>query len=268
MNACALCPWGLTLTDHNRNGIGIRTVAPAAIATHGTNSALQLLTSRCLQRRSGKREMKQKTSQILYAYWNEVRGNRIAPRRFDIEPARIGSILPETFILERVESGCYRFRLAGTRIFEAFGSEFRGLNFLDLWIGNDRDSIQSQLATLTSGSGVAHLTFDAIAADGRRARFESILLPLTHTSHVLDRIVGSISCISPPAWLGTVRLERNSLIEHDLIQPDGFSSAKINPNERQAPFAPHMRDARLVRSERRQFRVYEGGLSKLESDKV
>lgn len=219
-------------------------------------------------RLSGKCEMKHKTSQILYAYWNEVRGNRIAPRRFDIEPARIGSILPETFILERVEAGCFRFRLAGTRIFETFGIEFRGRNFLDLWCGADRENIQSQLATLTSGSGVVQLTFDAIAEDGRRARFESILLPLTHSSHVLDRIVGSISCISPPAWLGTTRLESYVLIEHGISSPIGTSVTTTDAIERQDPFAPNLREARLVRSERRQFRVYEGGLSKLESDKV
>ena len=212
--------------------------------------------------------MKRKASQVLYAYWNEVRGNRIAPRRFDIEPARIGSILPETFILERVEAGCYRFRLAGTRIFEAFGIEFRGQNFLDLWSEADRGSLRTQLAVLTSGSGVAQLTFDAAALDGRRARFETILLPLTHTSHILDRIVGTISCISPPPWLGTIRLERNELIEHSVIPLADAGPSQINANDRQAPFAPHMRDARLVRSERRQFRVYDGGLSKPEGDKA
>ena len=212
--------------------------------------------------------MKQKTSQILYAYWNEVRGNRIAPRRFDIEPARIGAILPETFILERIEAGSYRFRLAGTRIFEAFGIEFRGINFLDLWTGNDRVVMQEQLRHLTSRSGVARITFEASTNDGRHAQFETILLPLTHTSHVLDRIVGSISCISPPAWLGTARLEQATLIEHDLVAPEGIATAPLEFGERQAPFAPQMRDARLVRSERRQFRVYEGGLSKSESGKV
>ncbi len=48
--------------------------------------------------------MKQRTIQTLYAYWNELRAGRVAPRRLEIEPARIGSILPETFMLERTES--------------------------------------------------------------------------------------------------------------------------------------------------------------------
>ena len=47
--------------------------------------------------------MQQRTNQILFAYWNDVRGERLAPRRFEIEPARIATILPETFILERLD---------------------------------------------------------------------------------------------------------------------------------------------------------------------
>ena len=48
--------------------------------------------------------MKHKTSNILYSYWNKVRGDRVTPRRFEIEPAQIAAILPATFILERVDA--------------------------------------------------------------------------------------------------------------------------------------------------------------------
>ena len=47
--------------------------------------------------------MKNRTSQILFAYWNEARQGRVAPRRLDIEPARIAGILSETMILEQTE---------------------------------------------------------------------------------------------------------------------------------------------------------------------
>ena len=82
--------------------------------------------------------MKQRTSHILFNYWNDVRGDRLAPRRFDIEPSRISKILAETFILERVDSHTYVFRLAGTKICEQFGIEFRGRNFLDFAGDSDR----------------------------------------------------------------------------------------------------------------------------------
>ncbi len=47
--------------------------------------------------------MRHAASEALYTYWNEVRRGRIAPERLEIQPARIGSILLDTFILERVD---------------------------------------------------------------------------------------------------------------------------------------------------------------------
>ena len=98
--------------------------------------------------------MRSKTGQILYAYWNEVRGDRLAPRRFEIEPSRIAPILSETFILERLDADTYRFRLAGTRIGEDFGFEFRGTNFLDGWMADDRITLIRHLQSLTVQGGV------------------------------------------------------------------------------------------------------------------
>ena len=73
--------------------------------------------------------MKQTTIQTLYAYWDGVRAGRIAPRRLEIEPARIAAILSETFMLE-CGDGDYRYRLAGSRLCELFGYELRGTSFL------------------------------------------------------------------------------------------------------------------------------------------
>ena len=66
--------------------------------------------------------MRHRTTQIIYSYWNEARQGRLAPRRFDIEPARIAGVLAETTILEQVDNETYRFRLAGTRITEQFAT--------------------------------------------------------------------------------------------------------------------------------------------------
>ena len=57
--------------------------------------------------------MKLRTNQTLYAYWNELRAGRIAPRRLEVEPSRINSVLAETFMLERASPSTYRYRLAG-----------------------------------------------------------------------------------------------------------------------------------------------------------
>ena len=63
--------------------------------------------------------MRHKTSETLFAYWNGVRGEHLAPRRFQIEPAKISGILSSTFMLERLGPATYRYRLAGTTVRQA-----------------------------------------------------------------------------------------------------------------------------------------------------
>ncbi len=206
--------------------------------------------------------MKQAVSQTLYAYWNEVRGERLAPSRFEIDPSRIGGILPDTFILERVDSETARFRLAGTRICEAFGVEFRGVNLLDVFSMDDRATLKRQIESTVRQGTVGVFSLQAKSEDGLNARFEMILLPLTHNSAAVDRLLGALAPLDEPSWLGADPIARVSIVACDPIWPDGRPHSVINAMGRQSPFLPAMRQARIVRSDRRQFRVYEGGLGR------
>lgn len=210
--------------------------------------------------------MKQKTSQILYAYWNGVRGERMAPRRFEIEPARIATILPETFILERLDTDTFVYRLAGTRLCEQFGCEFRGTNFLDGWSEDDRHIIAQQLAQAAAQGGVVVLDVEAGVLDPARSRvtFEMTLMPLVHTSAQVSRLLGSCSAIDPPGWLGAERLTSKRLLAHHVVWPDGRPHALADKYRNQTPFIASLAGARVVKSERRSFRVLDGGLSKPE----
>lgn len=212
--------------------------------------------------------MKQKTSQILYAYWNGVRGERMAPRRFEIEPARIASILPETFILERLDSDTYIHRLAGTRMCEQFGFEFRGSNFLDSWTDEDRHILAQQFAQASMQGGVLILDFDAGPLDQTRPRvaFEMALMPLVHTSTTVTRLLGACSVIEPPIWLGSEELVTRRLLAHHVVWPDGRPHAIADRYRNQTPFLASLAGARLVKSDRRSFRVLDGGLAKSDKD--
>jgi hypothetical protein len=44
-----------------------------------------------------------------------VRNGRVAPRRFEIEPAKIATLLPQTFIAECEGQLAYRFRSRARR---------------------------------------------------------------------------------------------------------------------------------------------------------
>lgn len=206
--------------------------------------------------------MKSKTSQALYAYWNEVRRARLAPRRFEIEPSRITPVLPETFILERVDTETFRYRLAGTRVCELLGTELRGTNFLDGWLAEDALTLARQLQAAAQQGGVVVATFEAVSFGAPAGTYECILLPLLHTREHVDRFLGALTRLAATAASAETRPTARRLGDVELIWPDGKPHSVIATQNRQTPFLPHVRNARIVRSERRQFRVYEGGLGK------
>lgn len=211
--------------------------------------------------------MRQRATQSLFAYWNGVRAGRLAPRRFEIEPSRIADLLADTFILERVDTENFRFRLAGTRICDVLGPEFRASNFLDPWGDADRETLQQLFHSMTSQGGVGLLEVEAVSRDAViTTRFELLLLPLLHTRDVVDRFLGSIVPLSPEAIPHGERLKLKRLVAHELIWPDGRPHSVVDKVDRQVPFLPHIRTARIVRADRRQFRVYDGGLTKTEGD--
>ena len=204
--------------------------------------------------------MKQRTNQVLYAYWNDVRGERIAPRRFDVEPSQIGGVLSETFILDCSDSASPTFRLAGTKICESFGREFRGELFPDLFRADDRAVVGRHLADVREQGAV--LVLHALAElDGlRQASFEILVLPLVHSGSSISRMLGAVVAIDPPSWLGMERLPPLRMVSHEQIWPDGRPFAVMEKFRNAPALIPELSGARLVRIKRRSFRVLDGGL--------
>lgn len=206
--------------------------------------------------------MDERTSQAVYAYWNEVRGPRLAPRRFEIEPSRITAFLPETFILEREARGVYTFRLAGTRICEQFGREFRGSNLMDPWTPEDREILVRVVETVVREGAVGQIDFTASRSTGRGAAFEMLLLPLIHNGHEINRVMGAMASSDPAANPGPPPFETVRISNFKLIWPDGRPHAVISRMDNQQPFSRQPEHSRIVRSDRRSFRVYDGGRTK------
>jgi hypothetical protein len=193
--------------------------------------------------------MQQPTIRQLYAYWDQIRNGRVAPRRFEIQPAEIAALLPETFIAECTGLLGFRFRLAGTKICEQFGRELRGLDFLTLWEMQDRDAVASIVRTVFSDGAVGHGIFRAFTRSDREAKFEILLMPLIHTGNVINRLLGAIVAVEPPFWLGAEPLGRHEIVDLRLHWPEGVP-----------PFLAGG-TAEVVRLGLRRFRVFEGGLA-------
>jgi hypothetical protein len=217
-------------------------------------------------------DMRHKTSKTLFAYWNGVRGEHMAPRRFEIEPAKISAILSSTFMLERIDSSTYRYRLAGTAVCNIFGAELRGSNFLDGWPPEDHLSLMRRLSVLLGRGAVELIHLEAAPTGRASVPFELLLLPLRHTGEAIDRILGSFVALECPSWLGYVPLATKRLIANEFIWPAGNPNREADarppltrPNH--VPLALVPRGGRIVRSERRQFRVFDGGLNRSNDEK-
>lgn len=216
--------------------------------------------------------MELNTSRVLYDYWNEIRKGRKAPRRFEIEPARIAGALPNTFILEIGQVSSLRFRLAGTALCEYYKQELRGTNFLDLWSEADREAISTLVATLADQGAVGKLSFRASVTKDQVARFECVLLPLVNSGKKVSRILGSIVPFSPPFWLGTVEFSRQALDDVNLLWPDHAPQFLVSAEPPVFEQTPAQRDPKpdipaepkpevMERHRKPRFKVYEGGLS-------
>lgn len=224
------------------------------------------LESEIVQRRI---EMRHPATQALYAYWNEVRGDRIAPRRLEIQPARLGGLLLDTFILERSDMRTFHFRLTGTRVSQRFGMDLRALDFLDCWRLQDRPMLEHHLTAVCEHGCVGIFTAETdrigtLAADAPLT-FEVVVLPLIHTGSAIDRFLCALLPLDRTDRYLTSRLSTLRLVAAEVHWPDGEPEPDRYSKE---VIAAHVRKARIVHQGRRQFRVYEGGRSEAVHEKL
>jgi hypothetical protein len=204
------------------------------------------------------------TTQTLFDYWNDVRAGRLAPDRLEIEPSRIAAILSETFMLQRADSGNFRYRLAGTRLCELFGAELRGRNFLEFWRKEDGAMLRRCLAAVCERGAVGVLTLECGDGPRRRMELEAILLPLLHGGKDLSRVLGAMTPVQahglPHPPLGPCRLVHQELVRLNGRPHPPFSLVETG----QAPLLPEPlpKHASAVR----RFRVLHGGRSARKDD--
>ena len=139
----------------------------------------------------------------MFAYWDTLRGTRAAPERSDIEPGAIRSCLANTFVLAcDVEQG-HPFRIAGTSICALFGAELTRTPFDRHWAAEQRQDIRDLVRTVTEDMDgvVAGVTGRNEAAE--TVELEMILLPLARGDSGAGRVLGALTALASPYWLGT-----------------------------------------------------------------
>ncbi len=175
--------------------------------------------------------MQKKSSKLLFAYWNELRGSRSAPDRRDLDPTQIRDALANTFILQAEEDGHYTFRLAGSHLCTAYCRELKARSFSALWQEKDTDAIETLIRAVTDDHAVALVTFQGTTTNGQHTKFETILMPLRHNGSTSARILGAMTALDEPYWLGTHPVVEQKITGLRLIWPDDPAILGSNGND-------------------------------------
>ena len=175
--------------------------------------------------------MQKKSSKLLFAYWNNLRGARSAPDRRDLDPTQIRDALAYTFILQAEETGSYHFRLAGSHLCSSYCRELKTRSFSELWQARDTDAIETLIRAVTDDHAVALVTFQGTTVTGQSTKFETILMPLRHNGSTSARILGAMTALDEPYWLGTQPIVEQKITGLRLIWPDDPSVAGANAND-------------------------------------
>jgi hypothetical protein len=190
--------------------------------------------------------MKQASSRELFGYWTARRGKRVAPERGEIEPGAIRRALGDVFILEFDRRAGHPFRLAGTRVCALFGRELKNAPFLDLWDDETRAPLAQLVAVVADETTGVVASAKGRTGEGWAQDLELMLLPLAHRGSTRARMIGALSPLVAPFWLGTSQLGALTLGSVRHLHP-----------RLEAPAA-----ARLVagtEARRTSFTVHEGG---------
>jgi hypothetical protein len=163
--------------------------------------------------------MKQNGSINLFQYWNRLRNGRPAPKRTEIEPADIKSLLADTFILEKDTRGEAVFRLAGTRLCAVYGRELKGFSFPSLWRASDQRLVAKLAQGVFQAKSVVVMAFEGHSRNGRSTAFELLLLPLDGGVES-PRSLGVVSAAGRPFWLGADPIVDAVLESVRVVDPD------------------------------------------------
>lgn len=136
--------------------------------------------------------MRHKTTETVYQYFNDLRGNRPAPLRSEIDPAALKSVLPDLFILEKVRDGTVRFRLAGTRVCLILGREMRDRAFVDIWHATVRHRMRLAADAVIASRSALEIAVTAVDEEENALSLEMLMLPLFSRPDQCDRIFGSL----------------------------------------------------------------------------
>lgn len=190
--------------------------------------------------------MKTTSTTLIFQYWDQLRGLRAAPERGEIEPGAVRQALLDTFILESTPERL-TFRLAGTRLCATFGGELKDRSFSSLWPDAATRVELSRMTDAVMDDSAGAITGLSVCTErGGSGDFELLVLPLRHRGRTHERLMGALSPVILPDWLGHDKIISAEIRSMRIIWPSG-----LNRNPAQS--------RKSVEERRSQFTLLPGG---------
>lgn len=155
----------------------------------------------------------------LFMYWNRIRGDLQAPPRSKVEPSDIRKVLPYTFILQNSDDNKIAFRLAGTRLCAAVGTELRHKPFDVIFNERDHILIAKLVESCRRDKLVVSLSVEGVTLKRRKFAFDMVLLPLAQEEGY-GLILGCIQSESFGQWLGRDHIDTFNVTTLRMLDPN------------------------------------------------
>ncbi|MDW3096598.1 PAS domain-containing protein [Pyruvatibacter sp.] len=110
--------------------------------------------------------------------YEDVRGDKVAPTRSDLDLRRLAKLLPDVTIMERLAPMSVIYRLMGTAVAERMGADLTGHNFLNYLGQTERSRIDLGVSIVTELPCGTFSVYENDYSSGVTVRAESIALPL------------------------------------------------------------------------------------------
>ncbi len=133
-----------------------------------------------------------------YAYWlgKCVRGR--LPRRADLRPEEMRSLLPYIFLVDVTAAPLtFRFRLVGTQITEWAGKEFTGLGVDEHAYGPQWRRVHDLYVQVVETRRPRLDMWDAPWPSREFVNYERLVAPLSNDGQAIDMLFGALYALAP-----------------------------------------------------------------------
>ena len=157
--------------------------------------------------------------QLVRGYWEALRRGPFLPKRQDLDPKGLASVLDRVFVVERVAKGHARFRISGMHLHDILGMDARGMPLGTLFEPVARARLADELEEVFQSSAVLDIHLEAERALGKPALTgRMLLLPLVGDA---DEQTLALGCLSTHGLVGR--------------QPRRFAISRVKREDLTAP---------------------------------